>query len=69
MANPQKEVREVIKEAERQGWRAVEKKKGIAVYDPSGRFMEMLHKTPSDHRGLKNSIGRMRRYGFTWKGH
>jgi hypothetical protein len=68
MANPQKEVREVVRAAQRQGWRVVEKKKGWALYDPSGEHMEMLHKTPSDRRGLMNSVARMKRYGFERKG-
>lgn len=69
MANPQKEVKEIVKAAEKQGWRVAEKKKGYALYDPSGEHMEMLHKTPSDHRGLRNSVARMRKHGFEWKGH
>lgn len=68
MANPQKEAKEIVRAALKQGWRVVDKKKGWALYDPSGKHMEMLHKTPSDHRGLANSVARMRRYGFKWKG-
>ena len=68
MPNPQKEVKEMVAAAREQGWEVKEKKMGWALYDPSGEHMEMLHKTPSDPRGLRHSASRMRRYGFEWKG-
>jgi hypothetical protein len=68
MANPQKEVRELVKAAKKQGWRVKETKKGYLLYDPSGRHKELVHQTPSDPRGLRDSLSRMRRFGFKWRG-
>ena len=63
-----KDVKEIVRAADKQGWKVKTKRKGYMLYDPSGRHMEMLHKTPSDPRGLRNAVARMRRYGFRWKG-
>ena len=68
MANAQKEVRELVKAAKKQGWRVKETKKGYLLFDSSGRHKELLHKTPSDPRGLRDSLSRMRRFGFKWRG-
>lgn len=68
MANPQKEVRELVKAAKKQGWRVKQTKKGYLLLDPSGQHKEQVHMTPSDPRGLCNSLSRMRRFGFKWKG-
>jgi hypothetical protein len=68
MANRQKEVWELVKAAKKQGWRVKETKKGYLLFDPSGRHKELLHKTPSDPRGLRDSLSRMRRFGFKWRG-
>jgi hypothetical protein len=68
MANPQKEVRELVKAAKKQGWRVKQTKKGYLLLDPSGQHKEQVHMTPSDPRGLCDSLSRMRRFGFQWKG-
>jgi hypothetical protein len=68
MANRQKEVREIVKAAERQGWKVVEKRQGFMLYSPDGEGLVNVHKTPQDHRAIKNTVSRMRRYGFKWKG-
>ena len=68
MANPQKEVWELIKAAKRQGWRVKKTKKGYLLFDPSGRYQVLVHTTHSDWRALRNSLSRMRQYGFKWKG-
>jgi hypothetical protein len=60
----QKEVEAIVREAERQGFGVKDKKKGWMITTPNGQGAVMLHKTPSDHRGLKNEIARLRRYGF-----
>jgi hypothetical protein len=64
-----KEVRKIIREAQRQGFRVKPTKKGWMIY---GRRKDqgcvVLHRTPSDRRGLQNSITDLRRLGFTWKG-
>ncbi len=68
MANPQKEVKALVAAARKQGWRVKETKKGYMVRDPSGSHSETLHRTPSDWRSIRNSLSRMRQYGFQWKG-
>lgn len=68
MADLKKEVNEIVKEARKQGWRVKETKKGYLLLDPTGDHAETLHKTPRDQRGVRNSVSRMRRYGFHWKG-
>jgi hypothetical protein len=68
MANRQKEVWELVKAAKKQGWRVKETKKGYLLLDPSGQHKEQVHMTPSDPRGLCDSLSRMRRFGFKWKG-
>ena len=68
MANAQKEVKELVRAAKKQGWRVRETTKGYLLFDPSGRHKESVHKTPSDWRSLRHSLSRMKRYGFEWKG-
>jgi hypothetical protein len=68
MANPHKEVKELVKTAKKQGWRVTETKKGYLLHDPSGVHSESVHKTPSDRRNLRNALSRMRHFGFEWKG-
>lgn len=62
-----KEVREIVEEARRQGWRVEEGKRGhVKLFAPDGRTIVTLPSTPSDHRSLKNSIAEMRWAGFKW---
>lgn len=68
VASRQKEVKELIRAARKQGWRVRKTTKGYLLQDPTGRHMEMVHKTPGDWRSLRHSLSRMRRYGFKWKG-
>jgi hypothetical protein len=63
-----KEVRTVIREARRQGFRIAETKKGWMVYGKEGIGQALLHRTPSDPRGFLNDIAQLRRLGFVWKG-
>ncbi len=64
-----KEIKELLAEAERQGWR-VEKSPGghWKLYAPNGRDLVVLPSTPSSSRTLANIVARMRRSGFIWKG-
>jgi hypothetical protein len=64
-----KEVQKIVREAERQGFRIKPTKKGWMIYGRrEGQGCVVLHRTPSDQRGLKNSIADLRRLGFRWKG-
>jgi len=63
------DVREVVHEAERQGWRVEQTKKHYwKCYAPDGKTIVVLSSTPSDSRSTKNGIALMRKAGFKWKG-
>lgn len=65
----QKELRQLLREARRQGWRVERTKKGhYKLWPPDGGPPEILPGTPSDWRSLKNAIARLRRRGFRWEG-
>jgi hypothetical protein len=64
MGKVQREVEAIVKKAEAQGYTIKEKKMGWMVLTSNGQGSVMLHKTPSDHRALKNAVARLRRYGF-----
>jgi hypothetical protein len=68
MANVKKDLKRLIREAEKQGWRVKPTTKGWMLYSPDGEWMETLHRTPSDWRSLQNTISRMRKHGFKWEG-
>ena len=59
-----KEARTLVRQAEEQGFTVKEKKKGWLLLTPNGQGSVMIHKTPGDHRALKNELARLRRYGF-----
>lgn len=59
-----REARALVRQAEEQGFTVKEKKKGWLLLTPNGQGSVMIHKTPSDHRALKNELARLRRYGF-----
>jgi hypothetical protein len=59
-----KEARTLVREAEEQGFTVKEKKNGWMLLTPNGQGAVMIHKTPTDHRALKNELARLRRYGF-----
>jgi hypothetical protein len=58
----------VIEEARRQGWRVVHGGKHWKLYAPDGSTIETIAATPSRVGGVEQSIRRMRRAGFVWKG-
>lgn len=64
MADEFKRIREASIE---QGWRWDRTNnghwKGLA---PDGKTIVVHSGTPSDHRGLRNALSRMRRVGFRW---
>ena len=60
--------KKVIREAERQGWTIEHGRKGqlkLVPPDPS-RQIVTVHRTPSDHRALENTLANMRRQGLRW---
>lgn len=58
-------IEKLLKSLEEQGCRIRETKKGWFVYFPSGDST-IYHKTPSDHRAMKNNRARVRRNGLHW---
>ncbi|HEV8656936.1 MAG TPA: hypothetical protein VGR85_15630 [Candidatus Limnocylindria bacterium] len=62
-----KEVRELVQEAGRQGWRCELRKGGHWLcFAPDGVGRVSIASTPSDHRWRANTIAKMRRHGFRW---
>jgi hypothetical protein len=62
-----KEVRELVAEAARQGWRCEQRKSGHWLMFPPTRMPPVaVASTPSDHRWRANTIAKMRRAGFVW---
>lgn len=60
-----KEIQKLLRNLRAQGWRVVETKAGrYKVYSPDGVTMVVVHKTPSDHRWLQNTIRDLRKGGY-----
>ncbi len=55
----QREVRELIEQAERQGWRSDRRKSGrFLLFSPDGKTVVTIHGTPSDRNCRKAAIRR-----------
>ena len=63
-----KEYREVVDAAKEQHWRLEETENGFRLLAPDGVHAVTIHTTEGDQRGVRNTISRMRRYGFRWRG-
>ncbi|MEX0755714.1 MAG: hypothetical protein WD556_11455 [Actinomycetota bacterium] len=63
-----KDLKEVFREAERQGWKVTQTPGGHWKLVPPDPSKDIVHtgKTPSDHKALANVIAQMRRSGFRW---
>jgi len=63
-----KDIREIIDEARRQGWRVDIAKSGHIKLFPPDRTLSpvVLAGTPSDHRWRENTVALMRQRGFRW---
>ncbi|MEU5430798.1 hypothetical protein AB0H73_35070 [Streptomyces olivoreticuli] len=59
-----KEVRQLIKALEKQGFEVRQTKNNHYQVFKKGSFVTVLPGTPSDHRSLKNSMAYLRRAGF-----
>jgi hypothetical protein len=61
------ETKQLLKALAVQGFRAERGGSGHwKVYNWSGRLVTTLSATPSDWRGMKNAVARLRREGFVW---
>lgn len=59
---PSKDVRNLLKDLEAQGWRVEGTSKGHYVaYAPDGRGRVVIPGTPSDRRSLRNTLAALRR--------
>lgn len=67
-AGAKRQLRGLLKEAEKQGWRVEATADGYQLYAPDRANIVTVHLTESDRRAFRNTIARMRRYGFEWKG-
>lgn len=59
-----KEVKKLVKQLQQQGWRVEERGNRFMAYSPDGVTIVSIHKTPSDHRWLRNTIAQLRQGGF-----
>jgi predicted RNA binding protein YcfA (HicA-like mRNA interferase family) len=64
-----KDLKKLLAAALRQGWR-VELGRGghFKLYAPDGVGRVTISGTPGDRRAFNNTVARMRRHGFEWKG-
>ena len=63
-----KEYRELVDAAKEQRWRVEETESGFRLLAPDGVHAVTFHTTESSRRGIQNTVSRMRRYGFRWRG-
>ncbi|MFF2184594.1 hypothetical protein [Streptomyces sp. NPDC058155] len=59
-----KEVRDLIKRVEAQGFEVTRTKKGHYMVRKGGEPVTIISGTPSDHRSLKNSKAHLKRAGY-----
>lgn len=63
-----REVQHLVRELEHQGWRVARDTRHYKLYAPNGRDFVFMSKTPSDGCAFANTVARLRRHGFKWKG-
>lgn len=64
-----KELKEIRKAAEEQGWRTKDLKGGHVMYlAPDGVNKVTAPGTPSARSSIDHLLADLRRYGFRWKG-
>jgi predicted RNA binding protein YcfA (HicA-like mRNA interferase family) len=64
-----KDLKAIIREAEKQGWRTRRTKQGhVMFYAPDGINKVTASGTSGDQKELNNLLAGLRRYGFKWKG-
>ena len=59
-----KDIRKLVKAAERHGWRVVDRGQRWLCYSPDGETIVTVHKTPSDRRAILNARAELRKGGF-----
>lgn len=61
-----KDLRKILKEAEKQGFEIRQTSDRHPMVYRHGEFISKVSTTPSDWRGQLNLIAALRRYGFRW---
>lgn len=61
-----KDLRKVLREAERQGFTWNTRSSGHIEVRRNGERITTFAGTASDHRSMKNGLAHMRRAGFKW---
>lgn len=61
-----KELKQIAKALEAQGFDIRVSRKGHLVVSRDGRIVATFSGTPSDYRSMRNSIADARRAGFKW---
>jgi len=61
-----KDLRKVLREAERQGFEIVTRKSGHIEIRKDGQRVTTFAGTASDHRSMRNGLAHMKRAGFQW---
>jgi hypothetical protein len=64
VAKGSKREKQLIEAATKQGWRVAETRDGYQLFAPDGVNIVTIHLTESDARAFRNTIARMRRFGF-----
>jgi hypothetical protein len=63
------DLRQVIAEATKQGWRVQQSTAGYMLYPPDRSLGPVaVHRTPSDQRAVRNFKAEMTKRGFCWPG-
>ncbi|MDQ3662934.1 MAG: hypothetical protein M3454_18180 [Actinomycetota bacterium] len=63
-----KDIKKIMREAERQGWRIVQGTKHIKAYPPDpSHGMVTISSTAGDRNAIKNILRDLRRRGFEWQ--
>jgi len=66
---PRKDIEQVVRAARRQGWRVEKTRNGHwKLYAPNGRDIVVAAGTPRGRSSVDDTIAKLRRYGFVWKG-
>ena len=65
MGFPSKELKTIMKTAERQNWTVTIRKSGHLKWQAPSGFVYFSGTTPSDPRALKNLVADLRRAGLT----
>jgi predicted RNA binding protein YcfA (HicA-like mRNA interferase family) len=62
-----KDVRDLVKALEKQGFEVTPSRSGHLIVRLDGRRIATMAGTPSDHRSQLNLLAVLRRAGFVWK--